>query len=76
MIESGASESLDHILFFDPAGNLLSNVTFTLVEVPEPSAWSLLSIGLLFLMTVRTISRADASPVPSPIIVRQPAAAG
>jgi|SRR5580704_11360761 hypothetical protein len=75
MIESGASESLDQILFFDPSGNLLSNVTFTLVEVPEPSAWSLLSIGLLFLMTVRTISRADASPVPSPI-VRQPAAAG
>jgi hypothetical protein len=44
-----ASESLDHILFYDPAGNLLPNATFTLVEVPEPSAWSLLIIGLIFL---------------------------
>jgi hypothetical protein len=46
---SSVSESLDHIMFYDSAGNPLSNVTFTLVEVPEPSAWSMLTIGLIFL---------------------------
>lgn len=51
--EAGAAVGLDHILFFDPSGNQLSNVTFTLVEVPEPSARSLLSIGLIFLLAVR-----------------------
>jgi len=65
MIESGASESLDQILFFDPSGNLLSNVTFTLAEVPEPSAASLLSIGLLFFVTVRRTSR-GAPRLPCP----------
>ena len=48
---SSVSESLDHILFFDASGNPLSNVTFT-VEVPEPAAWSLLSIGLIFFLAV------------------------
>ncbi len=43
------SESLDHILFLDPTGNLLPNATFTLVEVPEPAAWSMLMMGLIFL---------------------------
>jgi hypothetical protein len=38
--------------FLDSARNPLSNVTFTLVEVPEPSAWSMLSIGLLFFAAV------------------------
>jgi hypothetical protein len=47
--EFDANVSLYQILFFDPSGNPLSNVTFTLVEVPEPSAWSLVSIGLIFL---------------------------
>ncbi len=45
--QTWGSESLDHIQFFDSAGNPLSNVTYTLVSVPEPSAWSLLSIGLV-----------------------------
>jgi hypothetical protein len=35
--------------FLDSAGNPLSNITFTLVEVAEPAEWSLLSIGLIFL---------------------------
>jgi hypothetical protein len=43
------SESLDHIDFLDQSGTLLSNVTFTLVEVPEPTAWSMLIMGLIFL---------------------------
>jgi hypothetical protein len=46
-----ADAHLDQILFFDPSGNDLSNVAFTLVSVdlPEPSVLSLLSIGLIFL---------------------------
>jgi len=48
-----ADESFIGFAFFDPAGNLLSNVTFTLVEVPEPSAASLLGIGWLFFVAVR-----------------------
>lgn len=44
------------IFFFSPSGNLLSNATFTLVEVPEPAAWSLLGIGLLFFEAARRIS--------------------
>jgi hypothetical protein len=50
------SESLDHFLFFDPAGNPLSNVTFTLVEVPEPAAWSLLGVGGMFFLVVAVSS--------------------
>jgi hypothetical protein len=53
--EVDARESFDPdrgILFFDPSGNQLSNVAFTLVEVPEPTAWSLLGIGLLCLLVV------------------------
>jgi hypothetical protein len=46
---SASLQSLSPISFFDPAGNPLSNVTFTLVEVPEPTAVSLLSLGLFFL---------------------------
>jgi hypothetical protein len=40
------------IVFFDPSGNLLSNVNFTLVEVPQPSAWSSLGIGLIFFLAL------------------------
>ena len=40
------------VAFYDPSGNLLSNVTFTLMEVPEPTAGSLLSIGLIFFLGV------------------------
>jgi len=50
--EFGAFESFDQILFFDASGNPLSNVTFTLVEVPEPAAWSLLCDGLMFSLAV------------------------
>jgi hypothetical protein len=48
-----ADESFIGFAFFDPAGNPLSNITFTLVEVPEPTAWSLLSIGLMCFLAVR-----------------------
>ena len=48
-VDEQADESFIGFAFFDPAGNLLSNVTYTLVEVPEPSAWSMLTIGLIFL---------------------------
>jgi hypothetical protein len=51
------SESLDHILFADTSGNPLSNITFTLVEVPEPSAVSLLGVGSMFLLVVAMIGR-------------------
>jgi hypothetical protein len=44
-----ASVFFDQIAFFDPSGNPLSNITLTLVEVPEPSAASLLCIGLICL---------------------------
>jgi hypothetical protein len=46
-----ADARLDQILFFDPSGNELSNVAFTLVSVdlPEPSVLSQLGIGLIFL---------------------------
>ena len=47
-----ASVASSGIQFFDPVGNLLSNVNFTLVSVPEPSALSMLSIGLMFLLAV------------------------
>jgi hypothetical protein len=50
--EGIVSESLDHILFFDPLRNPLSNITFTLVEVPEPSSWSLLGVGSMFFLAV------------------------
>jgi hypothetical protein len=55
------SESLDHILFFDPAGNVLQNVNYTLVSVdlPEPSAVSLLGIGLMFCLAVHFVARRD-----------------
>jgi hypothetical protein len=43
------SASFDGIQFFDPSGNPLPNATFTLVAVAEPSVWSLLIIGLIFL---------------------------
>jgi hypothetical protein len=38
--------------FTDGSGNLLPISTFSLVEVPEPSAWSLLGVGLMCLLTV------------------------
>ena len=41
------------ILFFEPSGNLLSNPTYTLVDsMPEPSSWSLLSIGLMLFLAL------------------------
>jgi len=51
--EFNSSESFERMLFFDASGNVLPNATFTLVEVPEPSAWSLLSIGMMFFVAVR-----------------------
>jgi hypothetical protein len=52
--------SFDGILFFDPSGNPLPNVTYTLVStpVPEPSALALLSVGLMLLLLVRRIKLA------------------
>ena len=49
-----ASLSFSGILFFDASGNLLPNATYTLVSVdlPEPSPWSLLGVGLLFFVAV------------------------
>jgi hypothetical protein len=56
-IVSDATEFGAGIAFFDPSGHpLFPNATFTLVEVPEPSALSLLSIGLLFFVAVWRIS--------------------
>jgi hypothetical protein len=54
-----ASFEASPILFFDPAGNPLSNVTYTLVSVdlPEPSAWSLLAVGAMFFLAVAMIER-------------------
>jgi len=59
-----AAARLDQILFFDPSGNELSNVAFTLVsaDLPEPSALSLLSIGLIFLaVRIRGVRFRDTS---------------
>jgi len=52
--ESDASASLEVILFFDSSGNVLTNVTYTLasVDLPEPSAVSLLIVGLMFCTTL------------------------
>jgi hypothetical protein len=47
-----ASASLNQILFLDPAGNILSNATFTLVEVPEPRTWCLVGVGLMIFLAV------------------------
>jgi hypothetical protein len=47
---SDGSTALDQFVVFDLAGNQLSNVTLTLVEVPEPSAWSLIAIGLVLFL--------------------------
>jgi hypothetical protein len=44
--EADAAISFDGILFFDPSGKQLSNVTFSLVSGVEPSASCLLSIVL------------------------------
>jgi hypothetical protein len=49
--------SFDGILFFDTSGHPLSNITFTLVEVPEPSAWSLLAVGAMFFLVVAMIRK-------------------
>lgn len=54
-LSGGASASLQSsspILFFDSAGNQLSNITFTLMEVPEPTTWSLLGVGLICFLAV------------------------
>ena len=54
-LSGGASASLQSsspIMFFDAAGNPLLNATFTLVEVPEPTALSLLGVGLMFFLAV------------------------
>ena len=50
-----ASIGLDTIVFFDASGNPLPNATYTLVSasVPEPAAWSLLSIGLMSFVVLR-----------------------
>jgi hypothetical protein len=43
---------LEQILFFDASGNQLSDATYTLVPgpAPEPSAWLLWAIGLMFFL--------------------------
>ena len=51
-LSGGAEASLQSISFFDAAGNPLPNINFSLVEVPEPSAWSLLGVGMLFFLAV------------------------
>ena len=48
----GGNFGVPAFFFFDPSGNPLSNITFTLVEVPEPSAWSLLVVGTMFFLAV------------------------
>jgi hypothetical protein len=58
LTEGAAQESLTEIRFFDPAGNQLSNVSYTLATLPtpEPSALSLaicgLALWLMFRLTV------------------------
>jgi len=42
--------------FWDAQGNPLSNVTFTLTEVPEPASFALLLAGLLALWVLRTLN--------------------
>jgi hypothetical protein len=56
--------SLDQILFFDAAGNPLSNITYTLVStsVPEPSALALLSVGLMFVVVARMLRAKTPNP--------------
>jgi len=48
-----ASLSFEQLIVFDAFGNRVPNVTYALVSVPEPSALSLLSIGLMFFGAVR-----------------------
>ena len=43
--------------FFDTFGRPLTNSHFTLVSVPEPSAVSLLSVGLMFFLVVAASRR-------------------
>jgi len=58
----GADFSFNGIQLFNPCGPpcgpedlQLVPYPYTLVEVPEPAAWSLLSIGWLFFVVVRRI---------------------
>jgi len=55
-----AFESFNGIRFYDAAGNLLQNVNFSLISVPEPSAASLLRVGGVFFMVVAMIGRSLA----------------
>jgi hypothetical protein len=54
-----AGAGFSEIAFADSSANPLSNVSFTLVSVdlPEPSSWSLLAVGLMFLLAVAMIGR-------------------
>jgi hypothetical protein len=47
-----AAASFQEIVFLDASGNQLSNVTFTLVSVPEPSTVWLLGVGLMCFLVV------------------------
>jgi hypothetical protein len=49
--------SLESFQFFNSPSNPLNNVHFTLVEVPEPSSWSLLAVGAMFFLVVAMIGR-------------------
>jgi hypothetical protein len=53
----GAGCNDGHVIFFNPAGQQLSNVMFTLVQIPDPPAWSLIAIGLVLFLTGAIIGR-------------------
>jgi hypothetical protein len=57
--EGSGRASLDSFQFFDTHINPLNNVHFSLVsgDLPEPSSWSMLAVGAIFLLAVAMIGR-------------------
>ena len=53
VIEQGADAYFEGFQFFDASMNPILDVTYTLVEVPEPSVVFLLMIGLLGLLILK-----------------------
>ncbi len=53
VIEQGAEAYFEGFQFFDASMNRILDVTYTLVEVPEPSVVFLLIIGLLGLLILK-----------------------